>query len=141
MTLTDIINLEGVRSPAMPSAPKNFKPAFVVVSDPSDTASTIQAMTDKVRSFQNSFANFFSGITRGLATLELPLQNISYARYAEPLLAPTFNALKLPDILPAISKVGRPAYDLHWSKLGRPDPPALMQGKKKRKYRPWKKMG
>ena len=71
VSLSDIIALEGARSPA-PSAPKTFKVGFVAVTDETEEAANQAGFLAKVKSLQTSFLDFFRTAARNLASLELP---------------------------------------------------------------------
>ncbi|MBP9866418.1 MAG: hypothetical protein KBC91_08485, partial [Candidatus Omnitrophica bacterium] len=80
VTLADIMAYEGSRSPAFPSVPRNFKPAFVVLTDVNDTSATIQSQMGKANILQTGLVDYFSQITRGLGSLTLPDIASSYVR-------------------------------------------------------------
>ncbi len=71
ITLQDILNLEGPRTPGLGGTSRNRSAAFVVLSDTSDSAATLAAMTQKVNAFQREFVPFYSEITRDLGSLNL----------------------------------------------------------------------
>ncbi len=148
ITLANIVNLEVPRSPAFPSTSRNFKPVFVVVSDSADTASITQTLTDKVRNFQNSFVDFFAQITRGLATLTLPAQNTSFARSANisaaggtfAVFPGTQAALQTSPRNPLTSLFPFAKTPFYGDVFGKKVDQSPAPGKKKKTYRPWKKM-
>ena len=147
VTLADVINLEGRRSPAFPNTVKNFNPAFVVITDPSDTAATVQSFTEKVRGFQNSFASFFSGITRGLGTIQLPSASLSYARSnllqsaaasasgISNVLNAAADSLVTPSAPTFFSHSVRPTHDFYWDALVRGNHASIFTERRKKKSR------
>ena len=72
VSLQDILSLEGPRTPGFGNAPRDFKTAFIVLEDATDTALERSAMASKVQTFQKNFADFFASIARGLSTIDLP---------------------------------------------------------------------
>jgi len=80
VTLADVLAYEGARSPAFPAVPRNFKPAFVVLTDSNDTSTTIQNQLTKANTLETSLVDYFAQITRGLGSLTLPDIASSYVR-------------------------------------------------------------
>ncbi|MBI4357899.1 MAG: hypothetical protein HY584_01245, partial [Candidatus Omnitrophica bacterium] len=72
ITLQDLTALEGQRNPAFPNTQKDFKVAFLTLTNDEESPLDTLEMTQKLARFKDSFVRFFKGMTRNLGTVSTP---------------------------------------------------------------------
>lgn len=71
ITIQDIINIEGERSPNINNSQKDFSVSFVVVADPSESDSDVNNVLKIVNEQITPFADSWSEATQGLSKMDI----------------------------------------------------------------------